>query len=347
MQETNNNSRINLVDLFVYMLGHWYWFVLCVALCVGYAYWQYAKTPFTYRADATVIIKDPSNTRMSVSMSTYSGMINRVNMTNEILQLRSKQLMTETVRALDADISYTLPIKLRNVELYQTTPVKMSIIPDEGVPEYLKLTVTTLDPSTIKVDLPDGRTARIALGDTISVDKARVVFTPTRYYHGEAAGKPVTITKQPVWNAVSYFLSRLSVTQSEGTILRISLQDYSAQRGCDIINMLIEKYNDDAVREKNRVAVNTAQFINERLILIEQELGGVENEIAQFKATERMTDANSASTQYLNESKEYSAQIVKAETQLKLAEFLRDYITSSFQSYETIPVNTGLEDAKI
>ena len=347
MQETNNNSRINLVDLFLYMLGHWYWFVLCVALCAGYAYWKYAKTPFTYRADATIIIKDPSNTRMSVSMSTYSGMINKVNMTNEILQLRSKQLMTETVKSLNADISYTLPIKLRNVELYQATPVKMTILPDEGAPDYLRLTVTTLDPSNIKVELPDGRSARVALGDTIPVGNARVIFTPTRYYHGEASGKPVTITKQPVWNAVSYFLSRLSISQSEGTILRVSLQDYSAQRACDIINTLIVKYNEDAIREKNRVAVNTALFINERLMLIQQELGGVEDEIAQFKAAERITDANAASTQYLNESKQYSAQIVKTETQLKLAEFLRDFITASFESYETIPVNTGLEDAKI
>lgn len=50
------NNRINLIDLFLYLLSHWYWFLLCAALCLGYAYYRYAKQPFIYRSDATVMI---------------------------------------------------------------------------------------------------------------------------------------------------------------------------------------------------------------------------------------------------------------------------------------------------
>ena len=279
MQEnTNNNGRINLVDLFLYLLSHWYWFLLCIVICMGYAYWKYAKTPLVYGSQATVIIKDPSRAQSTASMTNYSNMINRVDMTNEILQLRSKRLMSQVVEALDADIDYTIPIKLRNVELYNLSPVRMNIIRDEGTPAAFQLTATTLDANTIKVGLSDGRSAQIALGDTISVYGARVVFTPTPHYNGEGAGKPVTITKHPVINAAQAFLSRLRIQQSNGTILQLSMQDFSAQRACDILNTLVEKYNEDAIREKNRIAVNTAQFINERLLIIQQELGGVEDE---------------------------------------------------------------------
>ena len=297
--QANNTNRVNLVDLFLYLLSHWYWFVLCAALCGGYAYYKYAQKPFIYRSDATVIIKDPSNAQTTASMTTYSSQINRINMTNEILQLRSKQLMAEAVKALDADIDYTIPIKLRNVELYRLAPVKMNILRDEHTPEAFQLTVTTIDANSIQVQLTDGRSATVALGDTIPIYGTKVVFTPTPYYNGEGAGKPVTISKRPVTSAALGYLGRLRVVQSEGTILQLSLQDYSVWRASDILNMLITKYNEDAIREKNRIAVNTAQFINERLLIIQQELGGVEDEIARFKTSERIMNVDQATTQYL------------------------------------------------
>ena len=346
MQEKNNN-RVNLIDLFLYLLNHWYWFLLCAAICGGYAYYKYAQKPFVYRSDATIIIKDPSNARTAGSMLSYSNQINRFDMTNEILQLRSKQLMGEVVKALDADIEYSIPIKLRKVELYTLAPVRMNIIRDDTTPESFQVIITTIDPATIKVQLTDGRSATVALGDTIPVAGAKVWFTPTKYYDGEGAGKPVTITKRPVTQAAASYLSRLRVSQSQGTILQLSLQDYSLWRANDILNMLVVKYNEDAIREKNRIAVNTAQFINERLLIIQSELGGVEDEIARFKSSERIMDVNQATSQYLNENRGYNSEIVKVETQVKLAEYLRDYIMDSFESYKPIPVNTGLEDARI
>ena len=347
MQENKNNNRVNLVDLFLYFLSHWYWFVLCVAIAGGYAYYKYAQTPFVYRSDATVIIKDPSSARTTASMSAYSSQINRINMTNEILQLRSKQLMSQVVLALDADIDYILPIKLRNVELYNLAPVKMNLIRHENMPESFQLTVTTLDENSIRVGLSDGRSATVALGDTVSIYGTRAVFTATPHYNGEGAGKIITVIKRPVANVSNAFISRLKVTQSNGTILQVSMQDYSLRRANDILNTLVEKYNEDAIREKNRIAVNTAQFINERLLIIQQELGSVEDEIARFKTSEKIMNVDQATNQYLNENKGYNAEIVKVETQLKLAEYLRDHITNSFQSYDPIPVNTGLEDSRI
>ena len=345
--KNNNNSSINLVDLFFYLLSHWYWFLLCILICCGYAYWRYAKTPFVYRSDATVIIKDPSNARTTASLSNYSTQINRVDMTNEILQLRSKQLMAQTVTALDADIDYTIPIKLRHVELYRSAPIQMHLMRDENTPEYFSLAVTKLDANNIRIQLSDGREAKVALGDTITLYGTTAVFTPGPSFNSEGADKQVTITKRSVAAAAAGFLSRLQITQSNGTILNLSLQDYSAHRACDVLNMLIEKYNEDAIRDKNRIAINTAQFINERLLIIQEELGGVEDQIARFKTAERIMDVDQATTQYLNENKGYNDEIIKVETQLKLAEYLRDHITNSFQTYETIPVNTGLEDAKI
>ena len=103
----NDSSSVNLLDLFYYLLGYWYWFVLCVLLVAGYQYYRYEKTPFLYRSAASVVIKNPSNTLSTVRMDSYNNLINRTNVSNEILQFRSKRLMTLAIKRLRADVEYT------------------------------------------------------------------------------------------------------------------------------------------------------------------------------------------------------------------------------------------------
>ena len=50
--------NINPIDIVMYLLSNWYWFILSVSLFGGYAWYQYAKLPFIYSRSATVMIKD-------------------------------------------------------------------------------------------------------------------------------------------------------------------------------------------------------------------------------------------------------------------------------------------------
>ena len=119
---------MNVLDLFFYLLSKWPWFLLSILLCGGFAWYQYAKAPFVYFGQATVIIKDPSNKTSSAGLDRYDNLINKVNVANEILQFRSKKLMSEVVSRLDANVSYTHTDGLRDIELYSQSPVKVSFI---------------------------------------------------------------------------------------------------------------------------------------------------------------------------------------------------------------------------
>lgn len=346
MQE-KNNSQVNLPDLFFYLLGKWYWFALCIIICLGYTCYKYSKMPFVYRSDATVIIKDPSNTRFTAQLNNYNNLINHVSMSNEILQLKSRQLMGEVVKTLDADISYTVKDKLRSVELYDQSPVRLHLKRDEADMERFHLVLVPLTDSRIQLRA-DGHTLTVATGDTVSISGLSMVFSPTPSYQ-QYIGKEIIINKIPLSSAASAFLSKMRVvqTEDEGTILNLHLQDYSRRRATDIINTLVDKYNEDAVREKNRVAVNTAAFINERLGIIQSELGDVEGDLAQYKSSQKLMNVDEAASQYLGESRSYNAEIVKIETRERLAQYLREYLATAFTTYETVPANTGVDDPAI
>ena len=52
-------------------------------------------------------------------------------------------------------------------------------------------------------------------------------------------------------------------------------------------------YNRDANDDKNEVAQNTAHFIDERISVINQELGTTEQELENFKRESGLTDLSS------------------------------------------------------
>ena len=55
-RKVTRNEQVNLVDLFYYLVGNWYWFLLCVLLALGIAYYRYARMPFVYSSGVTAII---------------------------------------------------------------------------------------------------------------------------------------------------------------------------------------------------------------------------------------------------------------------------------------------------
>ena len=127
MENTKNKKEtsVNLLDIAIYLLAHWYWFVLCIGIAAGYTYYRYAKTPFTYRSEASILIKSPNASQATYSLDRYSNMINRVNLSLEMLQLKSEHLVASAVKALDLDVNYTIHDQLRDIELYNQAPVRL------------------------------------------------------------------------------------------------------------------------------------------------------------------------------------------------------------------------------
>ena len=356
--QTNNSPNkvdqgINLVDLLVYFASKWKWFLLSVVVCVGVAWYNYARSPLVYFRSATVIIKDPSNKMSSAGLDRFDNIINKVNVASEILQFRSKKLVREVVQRLNADISYRIEDGLRTNELYTQSPVRLTF-PDAMPEQRFSLTVTPKDKNTVVLSDFSGLEAKpsytVRLSDTVAIAKGvRVVATPTNYYGKSWHGKPIHVRKLPVESMVNFYKGAISIRQEEesASILTLALKDESAARAEDVLNTLINVYNEEAVKDKNQVAVNTANFINERIIIIEGELGGVESELETFKQRNQIVNLASTAGMYMSESQKYNTDALELETQLRLADYIKDYLTDPTKETDLIPSNTGIGDMKI
>lgn len=133
----------------------------------------------------------------------------------------------------------------------------------------------------------------------------------------------------------------------DAALLHLTMNDLSPTRAADILDMLITIYNEEAIKDKNRIAVNTAEFIKERLQIIEHELGSVETDIEDLKRANNGVDIDMAAGMYIQDSREYESSIKELDTQLQLVTFIKQYLQDSSKEDELIPSNIGLEDLNI
>ena len=186
--QTNNNTSgrndqdVNIIDILVYLLSKWKWFVISVLVFGGLAWFQYARTPKTYFRSATVIIKDPSNKISSAGLDRYDNYINKVNVANEILQFRSKKLMREVVSRVSADIDYKVKDGLQMIELYKKSPVSVRFL--DSTPEMrFTMVVTPVDSGKVIVsdlgDLEGDRKWTVQMKDTVDIEGTNILIAPT------------------------------------------------------------------------------------------------------------------------------------------------------------------------
>ena len=351
-QHTKDSQNVNLLDLLVYLASKWKWFLLSVALCCSVAWLKYARTPLTYFRTVTVIIKDPSNkTTSAAGLDRYDNIINKVNVANEILQFRSKTLMREVVQRLHADVSYQIKDQLRYIELYRKSPVVVAF-PDARPESAMQLEVKVIDKQYAEVTwLGPGekKTYKVPFKRMVKMPAGRMMVTPTDFCSEYWYGTTIHVAKRPVSAMAAYYRDMMGIRQEEdeSSILTLSLKDDSPERAEDVLNTLITVYNEDAINDKNQVAVNTANFINERLIIIEKELGGVESNLESFKRSNQIVDIGSMAGRYMGESQKYNADAVELETQLRLAMYIKDYLTDPTKETDLIPANTGINDMNL
>ena len=55
----------------------------------------------------------------------------------------------------------------------------------------------------------------------------------------------------------------------DASLIQVTMEDQSTERAADVLTTLIDVYNDVYLQDKNKIAQSTADFIKDRLAIIE------------------------------------------------------------------------------
>ena len=367
--EQNSEETINLYAIFFKYLAYWPWFVISVIACMILAFLFLRYQQPVYNITAAVLIKEEEQKGGNSATSPLAaiqdlGMFSMTNnFDNEVEILHSRTLIKKAVNELRL---YTTIAEDRitgyNIPLYRTSPVNVFMTPEEAdkleAPVKLKMKYTL-----------DGKLhvhAKYVIdeeGDEEEIEKEfdrlpAILPTPVgviNFSKNDSLPEPMeedvklmAYISSPTVTAQDY-MENLTVEapSKTTTIALISVQNTDKQRGIDFVNCLVAFYNQDANDEKNEVAQKTAEFIEERISIINRELGTAETELADFKQRSGLTDLTSDAKLALEESSRYGQQRMENATQIQLVEFLRNYINDPKNDDEVIPSNVGLQDQNL
>ena len=360
---------INLYAIFFKYLAYWPWFVACVLVClIGcYIYLRY-QAP-VYNISSAVLIKedDKRNSASSVTSPLAAmqdlGMFSMTsNFDNEVEILKSRTLVKKVVNNLGLYINVSDYRTFGyNTPLYKNSPINVYMTPEEadklegGV--NLDIIYTEEGKLSVQVEYTEEEEEKSVEQE---FDQLPAVFpTPVGVISFMANDSILNDTVNPVEYDVhlhatitpptamaSAFAENLTVDPSSKTttIALLGLKNTVKQRGIDFINCLVAFYNKDANDEKNEVAQKSAEFIEERIDIINRELGSTENALASFKQRSGLTDLTSDAQLALTERSKYEQQRIENATQISIVTNLRDYINDPKNADEVVPANVGYAD---
>lgn len=355
---SNNEEFINIADLLRMCLSKWYWFVVSVVVTVTIGYVYVKRTPPTYVRTASVLVKDDAKGALSAEASAFQEiglMQTNTNVNNEIISMTSSDVMTEVVKRLALDVSYKTDGRFYDPVLYgRSLPVTVSF-DDMGNNQTAGLTVRITGTEAVLTDFTvDGQeiadsTCTGNIGDVFDTPAGKVSVALNPYYSGGPVNAPIYVSKHRLSDMVSAYSSvlKVSLQNEKASVVNLSVSDVSIQRAEDILNTLIAVYNEKWMADRNQVAVSTSNFINERLAIIEKELGNVEENISEYKSKNLLPDLQSASSIYQSQSSETASRIIDLNTQISLARYIKSYMTASSDGFRLFPTNFGLESTAI
>ena len=360
-----SEEQINIQEILFRYLIHWPWFVVSVIVCVALAWGYLRLTTPVYNISATVLIKDEkkgggANMSSELEKMGLNGFVSSSsNIENEIEVLKSRTLAREVVSSLGLFVTYMDEDKFPNKELYRTSPVLVSLTPQEAdrLPQTMEIDML-LQPAgamdvQVKVGKREYRKHLEKLPAVFPTDEGTVAFFANNDTLSSLRPESVTTERhitayinRPFAVAKGYAGSLLITPTSKATsVVTVSLKNSNTQRGKDYIDKLLEMYNINANNDKNEVAQRTGEFIDERIDIISKELGSTERDLENFKRSAGITDLTSEAQIALTGNAEYEKKRVENQTQINLVMDLKKYLQGS--EYEVLPANVGLQDAGV
>lgn len=346
--------------LFRYII-HWPWFVASLLVCFigawGYLHFQ---TP-VYQISASIMIKDDkkggSGTADLESLGFGGMMTSTQSIDNEIEVLRSKTILKEVVNNLELYITYSDEDEFPRKEMYKTSPIVVNLTAQEAdrLPGAALIDMKISPEGTLNVNLKVGLNEYNQnfekLPAVLPTDVGTFGFTlrdslVNGKIEGQKAERHISAVVSHPFGMARGYQGALSIapTSKATSVAVVSLIDTNIQRGQDFINKLMEMYNRNTNNDKNEVAEKTREFINERIKIIDEELGNTEEKLEVFKRNAGLTDISSDAQLAVSGNAEYERKRVENGTQINLVRDLANYINNPSNENEVLPSNIGLTD---
>lgn len=290
-----------------------------------------------YVAQATVLLKDPNkgggDSKVLDALNIFSE---KKIVENEIMVLRSSDIVQEVVKELDLYATVFNKGNVRIEELYKdNSPVKFDALDADNLNSYAKY-FFKMDWANRKIIIDN---KSVSFDSIVLLDNNYYRVLVNKNYNTGVVGKNFFVQFTPPSGAAGSLIGaiRANPISTSSTIINVSIEIAVPEKGRDVLNKLFEIYNSNAINDKNQIASRTLNFIEDRLDAVIGQLDSVEKNIASYKARESITDLSSQATSYLGTVKDLDKKGSDIDLQLDILGDISKYVQNKGNRPGTVP----------
>lgn len=334
------------IQLFSRYIFYWPLFLVLILIfgVSSFVYFRYA-TPL-YEANATLIIKDEKKgTENSKGVDELNMINSKKIIENEIEVLQSRSIMENVVKNLHLYAPISQEGKIRTLSAYTLSPVSIIVDKPDEIAEAKNIKFK-YEKETEKIFIEDKYSGK--LNEWITTKYAKLKFIKNKNYQPSNLQKPFEFSLIPVKEETMRLLMALQITSANklSSIISLSYKDEVPKKSEDVLNMLIAMYDQAAVNEKNSLAKNTLQFVNERLNAVATDLDSIERTVQKYKAGRGAQDISTQGQLYLQNVSNNDQELGKINTQLAILNQVENAVDKGDGGSLGInPSSIGINDA--
>ncbi|HAS59470.1 MAG TPA: tyrosine protein kinase, partial [Algoriphagus sp.] len=341
-------------------IRYWPWYVLFTMIFLIATFLFHRYTVDEYEVTGSMVIK--TNTSPEARIMDRSNIFNSgVNLENDILRLRSKNLAREALKKLHFDVEYFAKTNIKDIELYDRSPIRVDV--DWG---HLQVTDTQVELQILSDEnfklLPytesilDINSAQASGDESIynktytfgqEVETGRSKFTVHLVNPGRVGDIVIFQLKNPSYLEEYWARAiRVNLENDFSSVLRITTTTKVVEKGRDYINSLMESYINYDLNEKNKIQENTIAFIEEQLGFLEDSLKQKERELQEFKVENKLLDVSAEFSNILTKMNTLDEKSAELDYQLNYFEQIRRYMEMKSKDFSDViaPSVIGVPD---
>ena len=306
-----NEEKIDIKGIFFSYMTYWYFFLLSILFFIFLGFLINRYTVPEYSVSSTLLIRDDSNTQLGAEnilegLELFSG---KKNLKNEIVILKSYSVTEQIVEELNLGISYFKKGFIISNELFNNSPFIVSV-------DSTKLQVTG---TKYEVDFVNEESFRLRFrakdkyaynvinqkfekskpvdinfdeeynfGETISSPLFTFSINKTSFFDFDQIkreNKKFSFKLHPKRQYAQKLIKEININpiNKETSILKLSIKGSNPKKNIEILDKLTDIYIRSGLNEKNIMAVNTINFIDNQLSIIEDSLSFIENQLEKFR----------------------------------------------------------------
>jgi tyrosine-protein kinase Etk/Wzc len=366
MQEDNDFKKVIELVLRNYKL-----FIFSLIVSMSFAFLKNRYTIPVYKISSSVLIKENSDQSGRSGMNDFlnSSLFGKnQNFQNELWVFKSSPVIEKTVKNINLSVSYYKKKGFQYFDAYKEVPFRILFSPDHIQPVGVRFDVVfskggnfqlkgqskqvyfynystetyeyqKLDWNFQKAGIAGSLIKTPELAFILEIDSSKLLH-PEEY-----SAYSFEFTDQNSLAKSYKDRFRFNVIDKKATVIEISLEIESVNKGIDLVNELMNVYSKQNLERKNHIASITIDYIEKQLGEISDSLSLTESNLQKFRSANQLLNVAEQSSGISAQYIELQNQRAELLTRKRYYDYVAEYLSKNDDfSNMIVPASIGIPD---